>query len=204
MFLTASITHPTQNRPTPSTPSQPHSQPSHLSLDSTPSTRRGSSDPEKYSEKRGRDLFHSIRKLGKIWAEQPNDSAMMAQYLERIDEKYRAVVEMMNKLPSLKKSTSTIGKGKSNEDEFARLASDICALLLSSSLPLPKPDIRYVYSGQHLIRHRTGAHPWIIGNDLPSNRLGLKPDFFTAWVRAGELEGQHEPASLPARLYGNE
>lgn len=127
----------------------------------------------------------------------------MAQYLERIDEKYSAVVEKMNKLPSLKTLISTIGKGKSNKDKFAQLAPDICVLLLSSSLPLPKPYIRYVYSGQHLMRHRTDAHLWITEDDSPSNRFGLKPDFFTAWVRAGEVKVQHEPASLLARLYGN-
>ena len=94
---------------------------------------------------------------------------MMAQYLERIDEKYSAVVEKMKKLPSLNHFINTIRKGKSNEDEFAQLASDICAILLSSSLPLPKPEIRYVYSGQHLMRHRTAAHPWITRHDSPSN-----------------------------------
>ena len=72
---------------------------------------------------------------------------MMAQYLEQINEKYRVVVEKMNKLSSLKTFISTIGKEKSNEDEFAQLATDIHALLLSSSLSLPKLDIRYVYSG---------------------------------------------------------
>ena len=128
---------------------------------------------------------------------------MMVQYLERIDEKYQAVVEKMNNLPSLKTFINTIGKGKSNEDEFSQLVSDICAFLSSSSLPLPKPDIRYVYSGQHLMRHRTAAHPWMTGHNSPSNRFGLKPDFFTAWVRAGEVTGQYEPASLSARLYVN-
>lgn len=50
---------------------------------------------------------------------------MMAQYLERIDEKYWAVVEKMNKLPSLKTLISTIGKGKSNEDKVAQLTPNI-------------------------------------------------------------------------------
>ena len=126
---------------------------------------------------------------------------MMAQYLERIDGKYRPVVEEMNRLPSLKTFFSTIGKGKSNEDEFAKLATDIYALLLSSSLPLPKPEIRYVYSGQHPMRHRTAAHPWMAGHESSSNRFNLKPDFFTAWVRGHE--GKHEPESLSAKLFGN-
>lgn len=128
---------------------------------------------------------------------------MMTQYLERIDEKYQAVVEKINKLPSLKTFVGTIGKGMSNEDEFSQLASDICAFLLSSSLPLPKPDIRYVSSGQHLMRHRAAAHPWITRHNSPSNRFGLKPEFFTAWVKADKVTGQYEPASLSARLYGN-
>lgn len=146
-------------------------------------------------------MFDNIRKLGKVWVEQPNDSTMMTQYLGRIDEKYQVIVEKMKKLPSLKNFISTIGKGKSNEDEFSQLVSDICAVLSSSSLPLPRPDIRYVYSSQHLMRHRNAAHPWMAGHNSPSNRFGLKPDFFTAWVRAGEVTGQYEPASLSARLY---
>lgn len=122
------------------------------------STRHGSSNPEDYLEKRKKDLFHSICKSGKVLVEQPNNSTIMAQYLEWIDEKYWAIVEKMNKLPSLKIFISTIGKGKSNDNEFAQLATDICVLLLSSSLPLPKPNIRYIYSGQYPIGHRTAVH----------------------------------------------
>lgn len=146
-------------------------------------------------------MFDSIRESGKVWVEQPNDSTMMAQYLERIDGKYQAVVEKMKKLPSLEFFISTIGKGKPNEDEFSQLVSDICAVLSSSSLTLPRPDIRYVYSGQHLMHHRDAAHPWMARHKSPSNRYGLKPDFFTAWVRAGEVTEQYEPASLSARLH---
>lgn len=84
-----------------------------------PSIRHRSSNLKDYLEKSGRDLFHSICKLGKVWVEQPKDSTIMAQYLEQIDEKYWAVVKKMNKLPSLKTFISTIGKEKSNEDKFA-------------------------------------------------------------------------------------
>lgn len=82
---------------------------------------------------------------------------MIAQYLERINKKHRVVVEKMKKLASLKTFISTIEKGKSNEGEFAQVASDIYDFLLSSLLFLSKPHIRYVYSGQDLIWHRSAA-----------------------------------------------
>lgn len=141
LFPSASFPH-TDFR-SASRPSRPHHRLSHPTMYCTRSTHRGSSDLYDYSVQRGRNLLINIRNSGKLWLEQRNDSTMMAQDLGRIDQKgHSALIDEMNELPSFKTLFNTIAKGFSNEDEIGNLATDVGGLFLSSTLPLPKSDIR--------------------------------------------------------------